>query len=126
MASHHFIGNGLVSTALEVAARTPAGLAETVSGQIRSAGLAVVEHRAVAFDNNGLTLVWVLAESHLVLHHWADEGFATLDLHVCDYNGSNAAKAAILVRTLTAFLFAPGTEHWNEVHLEAPAAVATH
>jgi S-adenosylmethionine/arginine decarboxylase-like enzyme len=65
MASHHFIGNE--------------SLAKLIAAQVRSTGLEVVDQRAVGFDNGGLTLVWVLAESHLVLHHWAEEGFATLD-----------------------------------------------
>jgi len=52
---------------------------------------------SVVFDNGGLTLVWVLAESHLVLHHWEMEGFATLDLHLCNYRGSNIERARRLV-----------------------------
>ena len=126
MASHHFIGNGHVSPDLVQSAKTPESLARLIAAQVRSTGLEVVDHRAVGFDNGGLTLVWVLAESHLVLHHWAEEGFATLDLHVCDYQGSNAAKASELVDALTAFCFAPGTATWNQVHLETPAAVLSH
>ena len=128
MASHHFIGNGLVSAALTAAVAEPDELIETVAGQVRSAGLEVVGHRSVSFDGGGLTLVWVLAESHLVLHHWAAEGFATVDLHVCDYHASNAVKAKRLVAALTTYCFAPATERWQEVHLDDPvttdAAVA--
>jgi S-adenosylmethionine/arginine decarboxylase-like enzyme len=120
MASHHFIGNGRLSEVLSRAATEPADLASQVAGMVRIAGLEVVDQRSVAFDNGGLTLVWVLAESHLVLHHWSEEGFATLDLHVCDYHGPNQVKAAALVSALTAFCFEPGTESWNEIHLEDP------
>lgn len=121
MASHHFIGNGRVSPELAGAARTPHVLATTVAEQVRLAGLEVVGERIVSFDNGGLTLVWVLAESHLVLHHWSEEGFATIDLHVCDYLVSNASKANSLVESLTRFCFEPGTATWKEIHLETPA-----
>ena len=126
MASHHFIGTGRVSSDLMLAAKAPQSLVRQIASQVRSAGLEVVDQRAVGFGNGGLTLVWVLAESHLVLHHWPDEGFATLDLHVCDYQGSNAAKAATLVEALTTFCFAPGNATWKEVHLEMPAASLSH
>lgn len=123
MASHHFIGNGIASSELAASARVPDDLLVRLGDEVRAAGLEVVEDRAVGFDNGGLTLVWVLAESHLVLHHWAEEGFATLDLHICDYRGSNAAKAAALVAALTAWCFVAGTAQWSELHLEDPAAV---
>lgn len=122
MASHHFIGNGRVTTALVTAVGRPDQLAETLTAKIQAAGLAVVDTRCVGFDKGGLTLVFVLAESHLVLHYWAEEGFATIDLHVCDYQGSNAAKAASLITSLTNFFFQAGTETWNEVHLDGPGA----
>lgn len=124
MASHHFIGNGLVSRTLVDAARDTETLVAGVTRLVRNAGLEVVAHRAVDFENDGLTVVWVLAESHLVLHHWGLEGYATLDLHVCDYQASNAAKAQNLVAGLTEFCFQPGTETWREIHLEAPATAA--
>ncbi len=123
MASHHFIGNGIASAALGRAASSPNELLKRIAEEVRATGLEVVDHRAVGFENGGLTLVWVLAESHLVLHHWVEEGFATLDLHICDYRGSNAAKAAALVEALTAYCFVAGTANWSELHLEDPAPV---
>lgn len=124
MASHHFIGNGRISDALTRAARTPEELGRRIAAEVESAGLEVVDQRLVSFDHGGLTLVWVLAESHLVLHHWRDEGFATLDLHICDYHGSNSVKAAVLAEALGAYCFAPGTAKWNEIHLEDPLPAA--
>ncbi len=120
MGSHHFIGTGLVTAELEESARDTQGPFAAIADRLRAAGLKVVSHHLAAFENGGLTAVWILAESHLVLHHWASEGFATLDLHVCDYTSSNAEKAARLRKNLTAFCFAPGTETWRELHLEQP------
>ena len=87
-------------------------------------GLGVMSKQAVPFPGGGLTLVWVLAESHLVIHHWPEEGYATIDLHVCDYKSSNAFKARRLVAALEAFCFEGGSGRWNELELEPPAAPA--
>ena len=76
--------------------------------------------QAVPFPEGGLTLVWVLAESHLVIHLWATEGYATIDLHVCDYRESNAAAARALVESLRRLCFAEGSDSWQERRLEPP------
>ena len=119
MASHHFIGTGSLSGTLTAAAENPARLLAAMGELVEAEGLSVVADQSATFDNGGLTLVWVLAESHLVLHVWAQEGFATLDLHVCDYHASNAAKAQRLVASLSSFCFA-AAGHWHEVHLQDP------
>ena len=77
-------------------------------------------YNVVKFPDGGLTLVWVLAESHLVLHYWGAEGFATIDLHICDYRDSNRAKAQRLVETLESSCFLPGTAQWHEISVAEP------
>lgn len=123
MASHHFVGKGLFSDELSSSIREPAELIGRVTGLVRRAELEVVGDRVVGFSGGGLTLVWVLAESHLVLHYWPGEGYATLDLHVCDYRASNAERAAILIESLTDFCFVSGSATWQELHLEDPVPV---
>jgi S-adenosylmethionine/arginine decarboxylase-like enzyme len=125
MGSHHFVGNGHVTADLVQAAKAPEDLERLIAAQVRACGLEVLDRNVVRFDNGGLTLVWVLAESHLVVHYWAEEGFATLDLHVCDYESSNATRAVALVEGLTTFCFTPGSETWHELHLETPSAVSS-
>ena len=49
--------------------------------------------QVVPFDQGGLTSVWVLAKSQLVLHVWPELQSATLDLHVCNDGTSNATNA---------------------------------
>jgi S-adenosylmethionine/arginine decarboxylase-like enzyme len=120
MASHHFLGTGLLSAALAAAADRPDELLDEIGRRIAASDLTVAAYRAVRFPNGGLTLVWVLAESHLVVHHWAAEGYATIDLHVCDYRGSNAVKARRLVDSLRAFCFREGSDTWHEHHLDRP------
>ena len=123
MASHHFIGKGLLSTGLRTAATDPMSLVATIERMVTDSGLAVVERQTAKFPQGGMTLVWVLAESHLVLHYWATEGFATIDLHVCDYGESNRRKADDLRASLEAFCFEPGTSRWQTLSVADPLAV---
>lgn len=125
MASHHFIGTGAISAELTDQRRDPGGLTEVVSDLITGAGLTVVAHQAVRFDPEGLTVVWVLAESHLVLHLWPDEGYATLDLHVCDYGSSNRDAARSLVEQLGTYCFVEGSSAWQELEVDAPGRATT-
>ncbi len=85
MISHHLIGTGPFSDHIIVVQSDPERLLAEVVRLVSDCGLEVAAQQAVPFAGGGLTLVWVLAESHLVLHLWPEEGYATVDLHVCDY-----------------------------------------
>jgi S-adenosylmethionine/arginine decarboxylase-like enzyme len=122
MASHHFLGSGLLARAFRAAASDPDEFLGQLERRVRDSGLAAVARQAVPFPDGGLTAVLVLAESHLVIHHWAEEGYATIDLHICDYRGSNAAKARRLVASLRRFCFVDGSDRWQEHQLESPRA----
>ena len=87
---------------------------DEVTGHVQACHLQVMATQAVPFDQGGLTLVWVLAESHLVLHIWPELQSATIDLHVCNYGTSNAANARALRQRLAAAYFATGG-HWSEL-----------
>ena len=119
MTSHHFIGTGFPSESLRVASRDPERLLGRIAGLVSDGGLEVMAQQAVPFDNGGLTLVWVLAESHLVLHLWPEEGYATVDLHVCDYRTSNAEKARRLREELNRLCFAGESGEWREMAVGA-------
>ncbi len=125
MISHHHIGTGAASPRLAAASGDPEGLLARVADLVVETGLGVVARHAVPFEGGGLTLVWVLAESHLVVHYWPEEAAATIDLHVCDFQRPNAARARALVALLDRFCFAPGTSSWRELEIQgvAPAPV---
>lgn len=112
MISHHFIGTGGWSDTLRRGQRDPARLLDEVAGHVQACHLQVMATQAVPFDNGGLTLVWVLAESHLVLHVWPELESATVDIHVCNYGASNAANARALRDRLAATYFATGGQ-WS-------------
>ena len=113
--AHHFVGEGGYSERLRVAAGDAEGLLAQVSAEVDAAGLQVMAEQAVPFPGGGATLVWVLAESHLVLHLWPEEDHATLDLHICDYRAENEARARRLRDALDQFCFAPGSSAWTEL-----------
>ncbi len=115
MISHHVIGTGLFSDRLRADQSDPQRLLARVKQRVSDCGLEVVAEQAVPFTGGGLTLVWVLAESHLVLHLWPEEGSATLDLHVCDYRASNAGKTRRLRGELDGLCFRPGSGEWREM-----------
>lgn len=121
MSSHHFLGTGTLSARFRQEALRPDRLLDEVARRVADSGLGVMSKQAVPFPGGGLTLVWVLAESHLVIHHWPEEGYVTIDLHVCDYRTSNALKARRLVGALEEICWAEGTGSWREIELEAPA-----
>ena len=120
MAVHHFIASGRDTLELRAAAADPQRLMATVAEMITGHGLHVMGERAVTFPGGGLTAVWILAESHLVLHHWRREGYSTLDLHVCDYQASNLEKANGLATQLGRFCYRPGSDTWRRVLLDDP------
>ena len=124
MSSHHFLGNGNHAEGFRQAALRPKGLLDDVERLVIDSGLGVMSKQAVPFPGGGLTLVWVLAESHLVIHHWPEEGYATIDLHICDYKSSNRLKARRLLRALDGFCFVEGSANWSELELDAPLAQA--
>lgn len=121
MASHHFIGTGRLAESSGIRADEISTLVSKVSALIDGSGLKVMADRSVEFDNGGATVVWVLAESHLVVHLWKEEGYATLDLHICDYQEDNAQAAKRLQSRLNGYCFAPGSESWREIKVTPPA-----
>lgn len=121
MTAHHFIGEGDFSDRLQAASGDAPHLLGVVADAVRAAGLQVVADQAVPFNGGGATLVWVLAESHLVLHLWPELRRVTVDLHVCDYRTSNRDRARRLKDALAALCFAPGSEAWRELALGGDA-----
>jgi S-adenosylmethionine decarboxylase len=120
--AHHFIGEGDYSGRLQTTSGDDPKLLTAVSDAVRAAGLQVVADQAVPFTGGGATLVWVLAESHLVMHLWPELGRATIDLHICDYRDSNREKAQRLRDALADLCFAPGSDAWRELSVgDGPA-----
>lgn len=84
-------------------------------GLVERSGLNAVGHCFHQFgEGGGVTGVVVLAESHLSVHTWPENGFATLDVYVCNYSGDNRAKAEQLFAGLCS-LFNATARHVRRV-----------
>lgn len=61
----------------------PAGLAHAARSAVAAGGGHVLDQALVEFPNGAVTLVLVLAESHLSIHTWPEEGAVAIDLFSC-------------------------------------------
>lgn len=78
---------------------------------VRVAGLNIVASLSHTFAPTGLgpsgvTATVLLAESHLCVHTWPEQGAVTLDVYVCNFGADHSAKAQSLMDGLVT-LFAP-------------------
>ena len=59
------------------------GLTEIAISAVRSGGGHVLDASHVVFPNGAITLVLILAESHLSIHTWPEERLVAIDLFSC-------------------------------------------
>lgn len=76
-----------------------AKLTEIATAAVRAGDGHVLEVSHVAFPNNAVTLVLILAESHLSIHTWPEENLIAIDLFSCGAIDGQAVVAD-LVRSL--------------------------
>lgn len=74
-------------------------LTEVATAAVRAGNGHVLEVSHVAFPNNAVTLVLILAESHLSIHTWPEEDLIAIDLFSCGAIDGEAVVAD-LVRSL--------------------------
>lgn len=79
---------------------------------VAQAGLQAVARLSHTFapvqgQAGGVTATVLLAESHLCVHTWPEQGAVTLDVYVCNFSGDHDAQARSLLEVLQA-LFEPG------------------
>ncbi len=81
-------------------------LASLCQGAVAAVGLTPVAERFHAFEPvaidepAGVTGVVLLAESHLAIHTWPEQGAVTVDVYVCNLGQDNSAKARALLQKL--------------------------
>jgi len=68
--------------------------------------------------------VVLLAESHLAVHTWPEQGVVTLDVFVCNLLGDNSERAQALLDALIEG-FRPRGVSCQAIRREIPAAPAT-
>src|SRR5437764_11808574 len=65
-----------------------------------SSGMTIVGDSFHQFEPAGVTGTVLLAESHLAIHTWPENGFASVDVFVCNFKSDNTAKARQLFDAL--------------------------
>ena len=111
----HLIGD-LYGCRGDAALMTDAARLEAFCKQaVADAGLTTVGALFHSFgEGAGVTGVVVLAESHLSIHTWPEDGYVTLDVYVCSYSTDNSASAQQLFDTVAA-AFGPTEPHLHRV-----------
>ena len=79
-----------------------------------TAELKVVGEVSCTFQPQGISVVVLLAESHIALHFWPEESKVTIDVHICDYQKDNLQKAKLLTQIIT--LKISSCEYLNNWH----------
>lgn len=78
----------------------PQLIREAMLGAARSCGATIVADSVHQFSPQGVSGVVVIAESHLTIHTWPQEGYAAIDVFTCGV----ALRAEKAVRHLAAAL----------------------
>ena len=82
---------------------------------VADAGLTAVGALFHSFgEGAGVTGVVVLAESHLSIHTWPEDGYVTLDVYVCSYSTDNRQRAQALFDAVVQ-AFSPAQPHLQRV-----------
>lgn len=88
---------------------------------VSAVGLSPVAERFHAFapvqpgEPAGITGVVLLAESHVAIHTWPEQGGVTLDVYVCNLGQDNSGKAQVLMQRLVD-AFAPAQSRVQSLH----------
>jgi S-adenosylmethionine decarboxylase len=70
-----------------------AWLKDLVVREVRGAGLTVVGTAFHSFTPEGVTGCVLLAESHVCIHTWPTEAYASMDIYVCNHTQDNSHLA---------------------------------
>lgn len=64
----------------------------------------VLKSAAQQFPNDGLTLIYILADSHIAIHTWPEKSLVNVDLFLCNYTRNNNQKAKAVLQGLIELL----------------------
>jgi S-adenosylmethionine decarboxylase len=73
-----------------------AELTAAASAAVRAGGGTVLDTSHVVFPNGAVTLVLILAESHLAIHTWPEENLIAVDLFSCGSIAADRVAAELI------------------------------
>jgi S-adenosylmethionine decarboxylase proenzyme len=130
LAGHHLTADLSGCEASQAWMQDSDALRDACLRHVAAVGLTAVADRFHRFpprqvgEPAGVTGVVLLAESHLAVHTWPEQGVVTLDVFVCNLVGDNRARAHALIDGLIEG-FRPRGIHRQAVRREIPDASAT-
>lgn len=68
---------------------------EVAEEVINDLDLKVVKKLSHVFSPKGITLVYILSESHLIIHTWPESNMVHIDLFTCSYRSLKEFKSSI-------------------------------
>lgn len=90
---HKFVGKHFLASYLECdlqAIMDLEGLVQAMDDAVKASGASILSKTSHVFSPNGLTLVYLLSESHASLHTYPEYGACFVDLFTCgDYCSSS-------------------------------------
>lgn len=81
----------------------------------QQAGLQVVGNSHYHFQPQGFTFAVLLAESHLSIHTWPENGNVAFDIYTCNYQSNNSEKTREVYQKIKALL-KPQRVDYKEIH----------
>jgi S-adenosylmethionine/arginine decarboxylase-like enzyme len=105
--SHHF--SSVLPISAVIARATAPELLQLLNRVIEQADLTPFSAATATFEPQGISVVVILAESHVAIHIWPEEHQASVDIHVCDYHRNNRPRAERLA-ALLALQLTEGTD----------------
>jgi len=75
-------------------------LREMCEAALDKSNMTVVKVTAHKFVPQGVTAVWILAESHMAVHTYPEEGFVAVDVFTCGNEGDPGAVIVELSKKL--------------------------
>lgn len=89
---------------------------------INASGMRIVTQAHIEFEPQGMTAVWILAESHMTLHTFPEHGYCSIDVYTCGDEGDPLAAVYQLlarmkpVKVAMRFL-SRGEQPWESMEL---------
>lgn len=130
LAGHHLTADLSGCQATHPWMQDSGALRQACQQHVETVGLTAVADRFHAFaplragEPAGVTGVLLLAESHLAVHTWPEQGVVTLDVFVCNLMGDNRERAQALLNALIEG-FQPRRVNRQSIRREIPDARAT-
>ena len=75
-------------------------LLDLIETAITHSRMTVVDHVSHAFTPQGLTAIWLLAESHVSVHTYPEKGYIALDIYTCGNEGNPEQVLAVIAEHL--------------------------